>query len=100
MHEQFILKGCNLNKTIIISPALAALGGKYKLELLNETIYIDLPKHLKNGQNVIIEEKGYIFEDKKRGDLILNIHIDMPDNISEREEKIYEQLLKLENRKK
>lgn len=98
-HEDFKLKGCNLTKHITISPALAALGGGYKLNFIDETIIIDLPKHLKNGQSVIIEGKGYMSEDGKRGDLILNINIDMPDNITDREEKLYEQLLKLEGRK-
>lgn len=95
----FKLNGSTLSKQITISPALAVLGGKYKLNLIGETVFIDLPKHLKNGEKVIIENKGYIIENSIRGDLELIINIDIPDNITDREEKLYEQLLKIENKK-
>ncbi|MCX8075196.1 MAG: J domain-containing protein [Clostridia bacterium] len=99
-HAELKLKGCVLSKEITISPAFAAVGGKYKLNFFNEDIFINLPKHLKNGQKITIEEKGYIVENNKRGDLIIVINIDMPEDISDREEKLYEQILKLENKKK
>lgn len=95
----FKLNGLILSKDITISPALAAIGGKYKLEILGETIFIDLPKHLKNGEKVIIENKGYPDENGKRGNLQLIINIELPKDITEREQKLYEQLLKLEKRK-
>ncbi len=98
-HEVFKLDGVNLIKNIYISPALAALGGKYKIKLLNEVAFVSLPKHLTNSEIVTVEKKGYVAEDGKRGDLLLKIYIDMPKDISEREEKLYEQLLKLETKK-
>lgn len=98
--KQFKLEGLNLKKTITITPALATLGGKYKLKVFNETIFVTLPKHLKNGEVVKVEKKGYISEDEDRGDLFLKVHIDLPDNITEREEKLYEQILKIERKRK
>ena len=98
-HDDYKLDGINLIKEITISPAVAALGGKYRLNVLSNDIFASLPKHLRNKQKVIIENNGYISEDGKRGNLYLIINIDMPSTISEREEKLYEQLLKLENKK-
>ena len=46
-----------------------------------------------------MDKKGYVSEDEERGDLLLKVHIDMPDEISEREEKLYEQILKIEKKK-
>ena len=43
---------------------------------------------------------GYISEDEKRGDLLLKVHIDLPEGITEREEKLYEQILKIERKRK
>ena len=92
------LDGINIIKQLKITPSIAALGGEQKIELFGENVIINLPKHLKSEENVTIPNKGYISDDGTRGDLILKINIDMPDNISEREEKLYEQLLKIENR--
>ncbi len=98
-HDEFKLDGINLIKDITISPALAALGGKYKLTVLNEVIFVSLPKHLKDSEIVSVDKKGYISEDGTRGKLLLKVHIDMPEDITEREEKLYEQLLKLEKKR-
>lgn len=98
-HPEFKLNGIDLEKTITISPALAALGGKYKVVMMDEKIFITLPKHLKDGQIVTVPSKGYISEDGQRGNLLLKIHIDMPSGISEREEKLYEQILKIEKKR-
>ncbi len=93
------LKGVDLNKDITISPALAAVGGKYHIEVLGEKITVSLPKHLHDSELVTISQKGYVNEDGTRGDLFLKVHIDLPHDISEREEKLYEQLLKYERKR-
>jgi curved DNA-binding protein len=97
--DEYTLNGINLNKTITVTPAIAATGGKVKLQIFDEKFIVTLPKHVKNGELVNVPEKGYISEDGKRGDLILKINIDLPDQISEREEKLYEQLLKFEKKR-
>lgn len=93
------LKGIDLKRTITISPALAVIGGNYKLDIIGETIIVPIPKKIKNNETITIEEKGYITENKKRGNLIITVNIQIPDNISEREEKVYAQLLRLEQKK-
>lgn len=97
--EDYTLNGIDLNKTITVTPAVAATGGKVKLQILDEKLIVTLPKHVKNGELVNVPEKGYITEDGKRGDLILKVNIDLPNSITEREEKLYEQLLKFEKRR-
>lgn len=93
------LNGIDFEKTITISPALAALGGKYKVDVMGEKLFITLPRRLSDGQVVTIPGNGYISEDQIRGNLLLKIHIDMPEGISEREEKLYEQILKIEKKR-
>ena len=97
--NEYKISGINLKKDITISPAFAVVGGKYKIKLFEETIFVSLPKHLKDGEIIKVEKKGYISEDEIRGDLLLKVHIKMPDDISEREEKLYEQILKMERKK-
>lgn len=97
--DEFKVEGSDLVKEIDITPAVAALGGKYKLQVMDEKLFVSLPKHLRDGEIVTVPNKGYINEEGGRGDLNLKVHIDLPEDISEREEKLYEQLLKIERKK-
>jgi len=98
-NEEFKLSGADFVKEIDITPAVAALGGKYKLQVMDEKLFVSLPKHLRDGEIVTVPNKGYVKEDGQRGDLNLKVHIDLPEDISEREEKLYEQLLKIERKR-
>ena len=97
--DEFKLDGIDLVKNITITPSVAVIGGKIKLQVMDEKIIVTLPKHLRDGELVNIPNKGYISEDGKRGDLILKVHIDLPAEISEREEKLYEQISRLEKKR-
>ena len=97
--DEFKLDGIDLIKSVTVSPAVAAIGGKIKLDVIDEKIIVTLPKHVRDGELVNVPEKGYISEDGNRGDLILKVHIDLPSGISEREEKLYEQILKIEKKR-
>ena len=98
-HEELKLDGIDLIKDITISPAFAAVGGKYKTTVFDEKIFVNLPKNLHNKEIVTAKGSGYISEDGTRGDLKLRVNIDMPEDLTEREIKLYEQLLKLEKKK-
>lgn len=93
------ISGSDFIKEINITPAVAALGGKYKIQIMDEKLFVSLPKHLRDGEMVTVPNKGYITESGSRGDLNLKVHIDLPEDISEREEKLYEQLLKIERKR-
>lgn len=98
-NDEYKLNGIDLTKNVTVSPAVAAIGGKLKLDTLDEKIIVTLPRRLRDGELVNVPNKGYISEDGKRGDLILKVHIDLPTEISEREEKLYEQILKIEKKR-
>ncbi len=98
--DEYKLDGINMTKNITISPALAIIGGKYKLKVFDETLFILIPKHIKSSDIIKVEKKGYISEDGERGDLLLKVQIDIPNEISANEEKLYKQILKIEQNKK
>ncbi len=93
------ISGSDFVKDINITPAVAALGGKYKVQIMDEKLFVSLPKHLRDSEVVTVPNKGYFDENGNRGDLNLKVHIDLPEDISEREEKLYEQLLKIERKR-
>jgi curved DNA-binding protein len=98
-HPVFKIKGIDLIKEITISPAVAILGTKYKVKVFEDIVYVNLPKYTKNNEYISSAGNGYISETGVRGNLLLHVNIDIPEDISEREEKLYEQLYKLESRK-
>lgn len=97
--DGFELKGNDLIKEIYISPAEAVLGSTYKTKVFDDTVIVSLPKYMKNAEYITHKEKGYISKECIRGDLLLHVNIKMPTNISEREEHLYEQIYKIENKK-
>lgn len=98
-HPIFKIKGIDLVKEITVSPSVAVLGMKYKVNVFDDVVYVNLPKYMKNNEYICSNGNGYISETGVRGNLLLHVNIDIPSDISEREEKLYEQLFKLENRK-
>ena len=97
-HPIYTIQGSDLVQEIYISPATAIIGTKYKTKLFDDTIFVELPKYLKNGQYVPSLGNGYIDEKGNRGNLLLHVNIQMPEKVSEREEKLYEQIAKLEKK--
>jgi curved DNA-binding protein len=98
-NPEFKLKDIDLIKEITISPSTAVLGGNYKVTLFGESINLTLPKYISNNEYLTFYNYGYINEDGKRGNLLLNVTIDIPKNITDREEKLYEQILKIEKKR-
>ena len=97
-HPTFKIQGCDLVQEIFITPATAIIGQKFKTKLFDDTICVDLPKYLKQGEFITSQGNGYIDENGNRGNLLLHVNIQMPERISEREEKLYEQIAKLERK--
>ena len=97
-YNDFILKGIDLIKHITLTPACAVIGSKISFSLFDEYIEVDLPPYLNNKEEVKILGKGYISENNTRGDLIIKINIEFPNDISQREKELYMQLYKLEKK--
>ena len=95
-HPTFKIQGSDLVQEIFVSPATAIIGDKFKTKLFDDTICVDLPKYLKQGEYITSNGNGYVDENGNRGNLLLHVNIQMPDRITEREEKLYEQIAKLE----
>ena len=68
--------------------------------MLGETVEVEIPQGAKEQDKIVISKKGYVNAENVRGDLILHINIKHPETISERERKIYEQLLRVEKQQK
>jgi len=98
-HTMLRLEGADLQTKLKISPVQAIIGDSLQLKIFGEKIPVVIPKNSKTGDRIEILTKGYIVNQNTRGNLLIDIEIEMPEDISEREQKLYEQILKLEKQK-
>lgn len=97
-HNIFRKNGLDLYSDLYISYPKAVLGGTEKFEALDKEI-LDIfiqPGTEINSQKVI-PKKGYKNSKGQEGNLILNIKLKIPKDISQKQRKILEELAKLEN---
>jgi len=95
-HEMFKLEKLDLIIDIDVTYAQAMIGDKINIKLFGEQVELVIPAAVKENDKVVLENRGYISNTGLRGKLIANIKVKPPKTISERERKIYEQLLRVE----
>ena len=95
-HSNLKLEGLDLHMNLDVTYAQAVVGDKVKLKILGEPVDIDIPAGSKQQDKLNITNKGYVRAENSRGNLIIHLGIRHPEEITERERKIYEQLLRVE----
>ena len=95
-HSSLKLDGTDIHTSVDVTYAQSVVGDKIKLKILGEQVDVEVPEGSKEQDKIVISKKGYVSGDSVRGDLILHLSIKRPDEITERERKIYEQLLRVE----
>lgn len=84
--------GLNVTKTILIEPFEAVLGGFIEIEGLDKnTIQMKIMPNTYSGQKYRLSEQG-LSKNGKKGDLIIEVKIDIPKNLSNAEIALYKQL--------
>ena len=90
------LEGIDIIQAEKISPWKAYFGTKIKVNTLNGSLMVNVPEKVNSGQKIRL--KGYGYKDRKgnKGDLLLEIIIDNPSDLSEEAIELYKQLDKME----
>lgn len=94
--DKFKLDGLNIQTNIDITYAQAIVGDKIYIRLFGQQVELEIPAGTKEQDKLIVKEKGYIGSTGARGNIIATISVKPPKTISDREKKIYEQLLRVE----
>lgn len=92
---RFKVRSLNVYGDIGISPALAVLGGDYPVEVFGKTVVIKIPPGTKHGQVIEISNGGITYE-HCMGFFRATVIIKIPLILSEKESKLYRNLLDLE----
>lgn len=95
-HEILKLDGADIKMNVDISYAASIVGDKIGIKVFGEVLKVDIPSKTKQGEKLVVQGKGYFVNSTIRGNLIITFNITVPEEISSREIKIYEQLLKVE----
>ena len=96
--KKYKLKGYDLYTDLLIAPWDAALGTRAKIETIDDSIAnVFIPKGIETGERVIIPGKGYKDGKGGRGDLVLDIKIMIPKELTAEETRLYERLKEISN---
>lgn len=90
--KKFRLNGIDLYTDLKLTPWEAALGTRATIETIQDTASIYVPQGIESGEMVRIPGKGYRDGKGGRGDLVAEIKIVVPKELSEEEKNIYQRL--------
>ncbi|QGS51786.1 DnaJ C-terminal domain-containing protein [Spiroplasma tabanidicola] len=94
-----IVDNYNIKGVLNISYLDAILKNDITIETLDGQINVNIPKNVKNGDIIVVANHGLYkgIKSNKRGDLLLEINIKVPNEINNEEKEIMEKLYKLNN---
>lgn len=96
----FKYEGINVLCEIPITPFEAVLGASIEVPTLCGNVSMKIPPNTSTGQKFRLSEQGvYDEKNKKKGDQIVSVKIEIPKELSQEEVKLYEQLKNLSTHK-
>ena len=90
--SKFKIKGYNLYTDLYLTPWEAALGTKANIVGIDDEASIYIPEGIQSGEIVTIPGKGYKDSRGGRGDLIANIKVMVPKQLTDEEKEIFTKL--------
>lgn len=90
--KKFKLQGYDIHIDLLVSPWEAALGTKLEVESIDDKVTIIVPKGTQTGDKISIPEKGYKNGKGSRGNLVAEIKIMIPKELSEKEKELFKEL--------
>ncbi len=91
--SRFELDGDNIRTDVDVPLYTAILGGEVRVPTLDGYVELNVPKGTQNGQLFRLRGKGMTsVNSKKAGDLLARIKVRLPDDLTEQEFELFEQL--------
>lgn len=100
-HAFFKIDGDDVNSEVPVSPADVVLGNEIEVPTLDGPVKMVIPPGTQNDKVLRLRNKGMPHQKKDgRGDHFVKIKINIPVIVSEEEKKLYQELAKLQQKKK
>ena len=93
--NNYRLKGNDLYTDLYLTPWEAALGTKAKVNSIDEPTQVYIPEGIQTGEFIRIPGKGYKDGKGGRGDLVAEVKVMVPKNLSQEEKNLFENLNKI-----
>ena len=93
-HPEFEVEDHNLIHEVELAPWEAVLGANVSVPTLNGRVNIKVPSGTQNGQKMRVRGRGLPQRGGANGDLIVEMRVEVPSQVSEAERKLWEQLAK------
>ncbi len=100
-HDVFERKGKDLYLEVPISVVEAMLGGEIEVPTFEEKVKVKVPRGIQPGDTLALEGKGLPdLHGGKPGDLILRFRVEIPKDLTKRQEELLREFAEIEKEKK
>lgn len=89
---RFRIEGSDLYTTVPVAPWEAALGGEAEVETPTGRLRVRIPAGSSSGRKIRLRERGLSVAGGTRGDLYAEFRIMVPEQLSDRERALFEEL--------
>ena len=90
--SRFRVDGADIHTTVPVSPWEAALGGEAEVETPTGPVRVKIPAGSSSGRKIRLRGRGLSQQGGGKGDLLAEIRVVIPDQLSPRERELFEQL--------
>lgn len=97
-HDRFVRDGDNLSLTLRVPLTTMVLGGEIEVPTLAGPRLLRIPPGTADGQRIRLSGQGMprLNRPGERGDLYVEVHAQLPRNLSRRQRELFEELARLE----
>ena len=101
LHPFFKIDGDDINSEIQITPQEAVIGSEIEIPTIDTPVKMVVPPGTQNDKVLRLRGKGLPHQKKEgRGDHFVKVKINIPTVITDEERKLYQELAKLQKKKK
>jgi curved DNA-binding protein len=94
-HSRFRLDGADLRTRVPVTPWEAALGGQARIHTLDGPVTVRIPPGSRTGRQIRLKERGFPKPGGGRGDLLVELEVAVPEELSPRERELFEELARV-----
>lgn len=91
-NSKFRLVGSDIYTDLLLTPWEAALGARVTVKSIDDETKVYIPQGIQSGEKIRIANKGYQINEGKRGDLVAEVKVVVPRELTEKEKEIYMKL--------
>ncbi len=93
---RYRVEGSDILTTVPVHPPVAALGGEADVETPTGTLRVKIPAGSSSGRKIRLRGRGLSQSGGGKGDLLAEIRIVIPENLTDRERELYQELAEVE----